>query len=101
MGTEPVRDWLKNLPTQSRKLIGQDIQTVQRGWPMGMPLVKSLGDGLWEIRSYLPEGTARVIFFVQNEKLVVLHGFIKKSQKLPISDLELAKKRKKLFLSDT
>jgi hypothetical protein len=52
-GKEPVRDWLKKLPAVDRKLIGQDIKTVQWGWPLGMPLVRSLGDGLWEIRTDL------------------------------------------------
>ncbi len=92
-GTEPVRSWLKSLPPVERKLIGQDIKTVQWGWPLGMPLVRSLGDGLWEVRTNLPGRTARVIFCTRDEHIVLLHGFIKKTQKIPEKDIELAKQR--------
>src|ERR1700760_1259035 len=62
-GTEPVRDWLQDLPRDDRHKLGFDIGTVEYGWPVGMPLCRSLGDGLWEIRSDLPGNrTARVIF---------------------------------------
>jgi phage-related protein len=99
-GTEPVRQWLKGLPLPEKKIIGQDIQTVEYGWPLGMPLVRGLGDGLWEIRSRLPDRIARVIFFIYDNNMILLHGFIKKGQKTPKTDIELAKKRRKLFLSD-
>jgi len=92
-GIEPVRSWLKTLPPLERKLIGQDIKTVQWGWPLGMPLVKSLGDGLWEVRTNLPQKVARVIFCTSDDHIVLLHGFIKKTQKTSDKDLELAKRR--------
>ena len=93
VGKEPVRDWLKSLPTAEKKIIGQDIKTVQFGWPLGMPIVRKLETDLWEVRSHLPNRIARVIFTVDNDIMVLLHGFIKKSQKTPGSDLTLARKR--------
>lgn len=96
-GTEPVRDWLKELPRTDRKRIGEDIKTVQFGWPIGMPLVRKLETGLWEVRSQLERSIARVIFTVQQETMVLLHGFIKKSQKTPIPDLDAARRRLKQF----
>ncbi len=92
-GKEPVRDWLKSLPQQDKKAIGEDIKTVQFGWPLGMPLVRKLEPGLWEVRSNASIGIARVLFTVQDELLVLLHGFIKKSAKTPLEDLSLARKR--------
>jgi phage-related protein len=92
-GTEPVREWLKSLTTEEKKIIGQDIKTVQFGWPLGMPLVRKLEQDLWEVRSRLPNRMARVIFTASGEVMVLLHGFIKKSQKMPVSDLALARKR--------
>lgn len=94
-GNEPVRDWLNDLNKKDKKTIGEDIKSVQTRWPLGMPLVRSLGKGLWEIRSSLDNRIARVIFVMKNEKLVLLHGFIKKSQKTPSTDLELAQGRSK------
>lgn len=94
-GNEPVRKWLKSLNKEERSIIGTDICTVQEGWPLGMPLVRNLGMGLWEIRSSFPTGIARVIFTMKDSQMVLLHGFIKKSQKTPIDELELAKKRLK------
>lgn len=91
--TEPVRDWLKSLDKEDRKIIGEDIKTVQFGWPLGMPLVRKVDTDLWEVRSQLPNRIARVIFTVQNDHIVLLHGFIKKSQKTPTPDLNTAKKR--------
>lgn len=95
-GSEPVRDWLRSLPAPDRRAIGEDIATVEYGWPVGMPLCRSLGGGLWEVRSSLPSGNiARIVFCTGKGKLVLLHGFIKKTQKTPLEDLALAKKRKK------
>jgi phage-related protein len=95
-GKEPVRDWLAALPKEDRMTIGLDIAMAEYGWPIGMPLCRSLGDGLWEIRSNLPSHKiARVIFCVVDKNMVLLHGFIKKTQKTPAEDLTLAKKRKK------
>ncbi len=94
-GKEPVRAWLKTLSRRDRKLIGDDVQTVQYGWPIGMPLVKNLGGGIWEVRSDLTDGRiARILFITRKAVMVLLHGVIKKSQRTPAPDLALAKKRK-------
>ena len=92
-GREPVRDWLKSLPVEERKIIGEDIKTVQFGFPLGMPLVRKLKSGLWEVRSMLPNRIARTLFTLYEGDIVLLHGFIKKSQKTPGEDLDLALKR--------
>ena len=92
-GKEPVREWLKSLTHDDKKTIGEDIKTVQFGWPIGMPVVRKLDKGLWEVRSRLNKRIARIIFTVENDAMVLLHGFIKKSQKTPKDNLELAKKR--------
>jgi phage-related protein len=84
---------------EDRKLIGRDIQKVEFGWPLGMPYCRSLGDGLWEVRSDLTDGkTGRVLFCIASGRMVLLHGFIKKSQSTPMSDLRLARKRMKEIL---
>lgn len=93
-GNEPVRDWLKALDRPTKLVIGGDIKTVEFGWPLGMPLVRKMDKNLWEIRSDIPAGIARVLFTVAGSKLVLLHGFIKKSDKTPKSDLDLAKSRR-------
>lgn len=92
-GNEPVRDWLKELSSADRKTIGEDIKTVQYGWPLGMPLVRKLDKDLWEIRIHLQDRIARVLFTVSDNVIVLLHGFIKKSQKTPKADMQLALKR--------
>ncbi|HEX4954933.1 MAG TPA: type II toxin-antitoxin system RelE/ParE family toxin [Thermoanaerobaculia bacterium] len=92
-GREPVRDWLRDLDRDSKKAFGEDIKTVQYGWPLGMPLVRSLGGGLWEVRSQLRDGIGRILFLIEEDVLVLLHGFIKKTQKTPAQDLDLARKR--------
>jgi phage-related protein len=94
-GREPVRDWLKSLSTEDRKLIGEDIKTVQWGWPLGMPLIRSLGDGLWEVRTDLKGRIARVLFCTHDNCIVLLHGFIKKTTKTPDKDIRLARQRMK------
>ena len=96
-GGEPLREWLKSLPSpEDRKLIGEDIKTVEFGWPVGMPVCRSLGDGICEIRTHLAQGRiARVMFYIDAQgRMVLLHGFIKKTQKTPLNDLELARKNK-------
>ncbi len=92
-GREPVRDRLKSLPAEERKIIGEDIKTVQFGFPLGMPLVRKLKSGLWEVRSMLPHRIARTLFTMYEGDIVLLHSFIKKSQKTPREDLDLALKR--------
>lgn len=93
-GNEPVRDWLKSLSAEARKAIGEDIKTVQFGWPLGMPLVRKMEAGLWEVRSGIPGGIARVLFTTVGPTMVLLHGFVKKSDKTPQTDLKLARQRK-------
>ena len=95
-GGSPVLDWLRGLDKDDRQAIGLDLMRVQFGWPIGRPLVGSLKDGLWEVRSSLPsQRIARLILCFHDEMLVVLHGFIKKTQKTPADDLALAKRRMK------
>ncbi len=95
-GAEPVIDWLRSLPPEDRRAIGTDLATVQFGWPIGMPLCRALGGGLWEVRSTLPSRRiARLLFFVDDGRIGVVHGFIKKTQKTPENDLEIARKRMK------
>jgi phage-related protein len=94
-GQEPVREWLKSLPADDRKTIGEDIKDVEFAWPIGMPLCRNLGDGLWEIRSDLRGRIARVVFCVDRGRMVLLHGFVKKTQKTPPIDRALALKRMK------
>lgn len=94
-GTEPVRDWLKELDKQERKLIGADIKTVEFGWPIGMPTCRPIGDGLFEVRTDLPnKRIARVLFCFFGGEMILLHGFIKKTQKTPTKELNIALKRK-------
>ena len=95
-GREPVREWLKALATEDRKIIGEDIKDVEFSWPIGMPLCRALGKGLWEVRSDLTGGRiARVLFCILDGRMLLLHAFIEKTQKTPDADLELATKRKK------
>lgn len=98
LGNEPVRDWLRDQDFNIRKAIGEDIKTVQLGWPIGMPVVRKLENGLWEVRTKFDHGIARVIFTVVGSDMVLLHSFIKKSEKTPKSDLETARDRKSLLL---
>jgi phage-related protein len=96
-GGEPVRDWLKRLPSpEDRKLIGEDIKTVEFGWPIGMPVCKPLGDGIYEVRTSLVQNRiARVLFYIDKKaRMVLLHGFIKKTRRTPDEDLELARSNK-------
>jgi phage-related protein len=95
-GREPVREWLKSLEPGDRKAIGEDIKDVEFSWPIGLPLVRPLGRDLWEIRSNLSGGRiARTIFCIERGQLVLLHGFMKKTQKTPQHEIDLALKRKR------
>lgn len=97
-GSEVVRDWLRDLDEPDRNAIGLDLMRVQFRWPVGMPLCRPMGDGLWEVRTNLPSNRiARVLFSVLENRIVALHGFIKKTQKTPDDELALARKRKKEF----
>jgi phage-related protein len=95
-GTEPVRDWLHALPAEDRKALGRDLRLIEMGWPIGMPLCRPFGGGLWEVRCNLTSNRiARVLFCVAQGQMVLLHGFIKKTQQTPKAELDLALKRQK------
>ena len=98
-GNEPVREWLKELTKEERKIVGEDIKTVQFRWPLGMPLVRHLEDRIYEVRTNLPRNIARTLFFVHDNVVVLLHSFIKKTQKTPVAELSLAKNRKREYLN--
>ena len=99
LGAEPVREWLQALDAIDRKIMGEDIKTVQYGWPLGMPLVRKMAAHLWEVRVNLPNRIARVLFTLDGVHMVLLHGFIKKSPQTPTEDLKLAQTRLKQFRS--
>jgi phage-related protein len=93
-GREPVRDWLKDLPNEDRRVVGFDLRKLQIGWPVGMPLCRSLGGGLWELRSTLPSRRiARVIWVFEGGVIVLLNGFVKKTQKTLTAEITLAQRR--------
>lgn len=95
---EPVREWLKQLEPLERKMVGTDIKTVEYGWPIGMPTCRPMGNGLYEVRSNLPNGKiARVLFCIFENHMILLNGFIKKTQKTPKKELDLALKRKSIL----
>jgi phage-related protein len=95
-GREPVREWLKDLGQEERQVIGRDLLRAQWLWPVGMPLCRPMGKGLWEVRTELPGNrAARVLLCIYREHLVALHGFIKKTRATPDDDLALARKRQK------
>lgn len=95
-GREPVREWLKDMDRDDRLEIGADMQRVQYRWPVGMPLCRALGDGLWEVRTSLPGNKiARVFICFHDETLYALFGIVKKKQATPPEALKLARKRKK------
>jgi len=93
-GTEPVREWLKKLPLSDRQMVGRDLRLVELGWPVGMPLCRPIGAGLWEVRSNLSSNRiSRILFCATKGRMILLHAFIKKTQKTPEQDLELARRR--------
>ena len=92
-GNEPVRDWLKELRKEDRRTIGEDIKTAQFGWPLGMPLIRKIEKDLWEVRSNITDGIARTFFTVKGDTMVLLHGFVKKSQETPQNELRTARRR--------
>jgi phage-related protein len=100
-GAEPVRDWLRSLDQAERQAIGKDLLRAQWRWPVGMPLCRPLGRGLWEIRTDLPRNrTARVLICFHEKHLVALHGFIKKTRATPSADLNFARQRQKELQDD-
>jgi phage-related protein len=96
-GREPVRAWLKEMPPEDRRLIGEDIKTAEFGWPIGMPTCRSLGDGLYEVRTDLAGNRIAWVFFYvdRNRRMVLLHGILKKTRATPASDLSLARANKR------
>jgi phage-related protein len=97
-GNEIVRDWLRKLEQADRNVVGQDLMRVQFRWPVGMPLCRPLGDGLWEVRSDLGSNRiARVLFCFVEGRLLALNGFIKKTQRTPVAEIDLARKRMSEF----
>jgi phage-related protein len=95
-GRNPVREWILELPSEDRGTVGKDIQKAEFGWPIGRPHCAPLGHGLWEVRSNLDSNRiARVIFCMSDGHMILLHGFIKKTQNTPQQDIELALKRKR------
>ena len=93
--SEPVREWLRGFSRADRKVIGTDIAAVEYGWPLGLPVCRPLGKGLYEVRSSLAgKRIARTIFTIAGGEMVLLHGFIKKTRKTPKADLDLARSRK-------
>src|SRR5271169_5748354 len=100
-GAEPVREWLRELGTEDRNVIGQDLMRIQYRWPIGMPLSRPLSGGLWEVRSSLPgDRIARFLFFVEDARIGVVHGFVKQTQKAPADAIALAAKRMKEMKND-
>jgi phage-related protein len=99
-GAEPVREWLVTLSPEDRLIIGTDLKTVEFGWPIGMPTCRPLGEGLWEVRSNLTGGRiARVLFCIDDGLMFLLSAFIKKTQKTPPGEINLARQRQKEVLS--
>lgn len=97
-GNEPVREWLLSMSLKDRKIIGDDLQTLEFGWPVGMPVCRAIKSrkGLWEIRSRLTRGQiSRVLFCIVHDRMVLLHGFIKKTQKTPTREIKIAVRRMK------
>jgi phage-related protein len=102
-GREPVRDWLLSMPDADCDAIGFALQRIELGWPLGMPLARSIvgHKGLWEARCDLDGGRiARVFFMIDGGDMVLLHGFEKKSQKTPDHELAVAVKRMKGHKND-
>jgi phage-related protein len=83
-------EWLKELPRADKQQIGEDVKTAQLGWPLGMPLIRKIEKNLWEVRTRLANGIARVFFTVDGDYMILLHDFTKKSQKTPQNDLKTA-----------
>lgn len=93
-GTEPVLDWLRGLSVEDRRTLGKDLRLVEIGWPLGMPLCRPLGGGLWEVRSRISgQRAARILFCANHGSMILLHAFVKKTQKTPQADLDLARTR--------
>ena len=100
-GAEPVREWLRSMPSEDRKRIGADILTVQFRWPIGLPWTRNLGRGLWEVRTSLENSIARVLFVIDSGEMILVHGFIKKTEQTPAAVLDIARTRAKALRRKT
>ena len=96
-GKQPAREFIKELRKEDQREIGADIRVVQENFPIGLPLVKKLKPELWEIRSTIKNGISRVFFTFRNEKMILLHAIVKKTQKTPVQDIGIAIDRLKEF----
>lgn len=94
-GNEPVREWLKGMAAEARKAVGDDLRYVQENWPLGKPHVDGFGDGLYEVRARHDKMNYRVLFCIEDDTMILLHGFIKKTPKTPAADVALARRRQK------
>jgi len=98
-GNEVVLDFLRSLPADDKKTLGEDLKTLQYGYPIGMPLCRPVGK-LWELRSSLPsKRELRLLWFFHKvtQTIIVVHAFIKKAQRTPQKDIELGEARKGEF----
>jgi len=93
-GNEPVKDFIEGLDTKLQVKTLRSIQLLEEyGNSLREPESKPLGDGLFELRASFSRGETRVLyFFWHKNKAVLTHGFIKKSQKTPLREIEKAKK---------
>lgn len=96
-GNQPCRDFIISLNQEDKKEVGAEIFEVQEGFPIGLPLVRKMNSDLWEIRVDLSDGICRIFFTIMNNTMILLHGFVKKSQKTPQNELKTAENRLKQF----
>ena len=94
-GNQPCRDYLMSLSKDDRREVGADVFAVQKGFPMGLPLCRKMGVDIWEVRSNIEDGISRVFFTIDDDTMVLLHGFTKKSQKTPQNEIDTAENRLK------
>lgn len=96
-GKEPVREWLRKMDVEARKAIGDDIRYVQEKWTdgVGKPYVDGFGAGLYEVRTKYDKKQYRVLFCIEDDTIILLHGFIKKTKKTPTADVDLGRHRQK------
>lgn len=97
-GNEPALEFIKTFEKPERVIIGENLKTVQFGWPIGMPICSPLGDGIYEVRTSLSsKREVRILFFQHGDVIVVVHAFLKKTQKTPKADKDIALARKREF----
>jgi len=89
-GNQPARDFIKGLSKDDKRIVGADIRVIQNSFPIGLPLVRKIKHGLWEIRSVVKDGISRIFFTFINEEIILLHGFVKKTQKTPSKEIDIA-----------